>query len=119
MKNYLEAAEKKAGSQKKLAEMLGITASYIRMVKANKKGLPEATCIQIADYINENPLKVMLASSLITEKNEERRKILQSCFTRAANFAVVASVISVLTLPSQSPTHAAENRPTVNNINYQ
>ena len=32
MKNYIERAEKKAGTQSKLAELLGIAPRYIRLV---------------------------------------------------------------------------------------
>lgn len=119
MKTYIEIAEKKAGKQIELARMLGITDAYIRMVKTGKRGFPVEVCILLADYIGADRLEVIAASNLVTEKDERKRKIFESCFNRAANFAIATSVISIMTLPLQSPTHAAQNEQTVNNINYQ
>ena len=108
MKTYIEKAEKKAGKQTDLADMLGITASYIRMVKAGKKGFPIETCIVLADYIEEDRLAVIAASNLVTEKDEKKRRILESCFSTAASVAAAALVISILTLPLQKPVNAQE-----------
>ena len=108
MKNYIEQAEKKAGKQTELASILGITTSYIRNVKAGKSGLPIETCIVLADYIGADRLEVIAASNLVTEKDEKKRKILESCFSRAASIIIAASVISILTLPSTTPASARE-----------
>lgn len=118
MKNYIEKAERKAGKQTDLANMLGITASYIRMVKAGKKGFPIETCIVLADYIGADRLEVIAASNLVTEKDEKKRKILESCFTRAASVAAAAIVISIMTLTPTSPIHAASKNEIIDNTNY-
>jgi len=106
IKKYIERAEEKAGTQKKLAEMLGITTSYLRNVKSYKSGLPDALCIKIADFINADRLEVIAASGLVTEKDSERRKILESCFNRAATVAVAASLIGVTSIVTPSPANA-------------
>jgi len=108
MKNYIELAEKKAGTQIELANMLGITASYIRMVKAGKKGFPIETCIVLADYINGDRLEVIAASNLVTEKDVKKRKILESCFRKVASVAAAAVVTSILTLTPQYTVNAQE-----------
>ncbi|ALQ52061.1 helix-turn-helix domain-containing protein [Nitrosomonas ureae] len=118
MKNYIEKAERKAGKQTELANMLGITASYIRMVKAGKKGFPIETCIVLADYIGADRLEVIAASNLVTEKDEKKRKILESCFTRAASVTAAAIVISILTLLQTSPVYAGFKQSIYNNTNY-
>lgn len=82
MRNYLEIAEKKAGKQIELAKMLEVSSSFIRMVKAGKKGLSDDMCIVLADFINEDRLKVIAASNLVTVKDEKKRKIFESCFTK-------------------------------------
>ncbi len=119
MKNYIEKAERKAGKQTDLANMLGITASYIRMVKAGKKGFPIETCIVLADYIGADRLEVIAASNLVTEKDEKKRKILESCFTRAASVTAAAIVISIMTLTPTSPIHAASKNEIIDNTNYR
>lgn len=118
MKNYIEQAEKKAGSQIKLAEMLDITASYIRMVKASKRGLPIEMCIMLADYIGADRLEVIVASNLVTEKDEKKRRILESCFSRAASITVAALFTSILMFSSGGPIHAAPIEKNYNNTNY-
>lgn len=118
---YIEKAEKKAGTQKELAKMLGITTSYIRNVKAKKSGLPVETCIELADFIEADRLQVIAASGLVTEKDEKKRKILESCFKhtdKAASIAMAAIVISVLTFAPATPIQAAQLTESALNINY-
>jgi DNA-binding XRE family transcriptional regulator len=119
MKNYIEKAEKKAGKQTELANMLGITASYIRMVKAGKKGFPIETCIVLADYINEDRLEVIAASNLVTEKDDRKRKIFESCFektNRAASFLIAVIFAAVILITSPNPANASTA--TISNIYY-
>lgn len=85
MKKYLELGEEKAGKQIELAKILGIPDSYIRIVKSGRRGLPADVCIKLADYINADRLEVIAASNLVTEKDVEKRKIFESCFTTAAS----------------------------------
>ncbi len=118
MKNYLELAEKKAGKQLELAKILDVSASYIRMVKAGKKGFSVDMCIVLADYIGADRLEVIAASNLVTEKDEKKRKIFESCFSTAANVAAAAFVISVLTLTPTAPASAAFKNEIVDNTNY-
>lgn len=106
MKNYIEQAEKKAGKQTELANILGITTSYIRNVKAGKSGLPVEICIVLADYIGADRLEVIAASNLVTEKDEKKRRILESCFSTAASIVGTAAVISILTLAPQETVYA-------------
>lgn len=108
MKNYIERAEKKAGTQKKLAEMLDISTRYINMAKNGKRCLSVDTCIVLADYINADRLEVIAASNLTTEKDEKKRKIFESCFNRAATVAVAASLIGVTSIMTPSPANASQ-----------
>jgi len=81
MKKYIEIGEKKAGKQIELARILNVRDSTLRLVKSGNNGLPDAICIKLADYIEVDPLHVIAASNLVTEKNEERRKIFESCLS--------------------------------------
>ena len=105
MKNYIEQAEKKAGKQLELAKILDVSASYIRIVKAGRKGFSVDMCIVLADYIGADRLEVIAASNLVTEKDEKKRKIFESCFSTAASVTAAAIVISILTLPMQKPVN--------------
>lgn len=108
MIEIIEEAEKKAGTQAKLAEMLGITARYIRMVKNEERSLSNDVCIKLADYIGADRLEVIAANSLATEKDEEKRKILESCFRKVAAVAAISIVTSIVTLPAASPVNASD-----------
>jgi len=106
MKTYIEMGEKKAGKQVELARMLNVRDTALRLAKSGKKGLPDAICIKLADYIEVNPLQVIAASNLVTEKDEERRKIFESCFTRAAStLFVLAAVYNLLPYRGKTETY--------------
>lgn len=109
MKNYIEQAERKAGKQVELAKMLGVTAGYLRAVKAGKKGLSADMCIVLADYIGADRLEVIAASNLVTEKDEKKRKIFESCFSasRAASFTATTLILGVILIMTPSPAHAS------------
>ncbi len=112
---YIEKAEKKAGKQIELAKILGTTSSYIRMVKAGKRGFPDDICIQLADFIQADRLEVIAASNLVTEKDEKKRKVFESCFRKVAAVAAISVVTSIVTLPAASPVNArdfSQNSPT-------
>ena len=73
---YIEEAEIKAGRKAELAKVLKISDGYIRMVKTGRRGFSDDVCIRLADYIGANRLEVIAASNLVTEKDEEKRKLL-------------------------------------------
>ena len=108
MKELIEAAEKKAGKQVELARILGIRESYLRQAKLGKSGLPDAICIKPADYLETDRLEVIAASNLVTEKDEERRKVFESCFSgsKAASFTTTALFIGVILIMTPSSAHA-------------
>lgn len=108
MKNYIEEAEKKAGTQKKLAEFLDVSASYIRMIKAGKNGLSTDKCIVLAEFIHADALEVIAASNLVTEKDEKKRKIFESCFKKVASVAAATCLIGVTTIMTPSPANASQ-----------
>lgn len=107
MNNYIEIAEKKAGKQIELAKILGVSDGYIRMVKAGKRGLPAEVCILLADYIEADRLEIIAASNLVTEKDEKKRKIFESCFTKAASMTAAALIIGASSIVSPSPANAS------------
>lgn len=107
MKTYIEKAEKKAGTQIKLAEILNVSDAYIRNAKKGRSGLPDAICIKLADYIQEDRLEVIAASNLVTEKDIERRKIFESCFKKTSQAACISLVIGLSMIMTPSTAQAA------------
>ena len=107
MRTYIELGAKKAGSNKALAKILGQSETILSDVKAEKKGLPVAICMKLADYIEIDRLEIIAASNLVTEKDEERRKILKSCFTKAASVTAATLLLGALSIMSPSPANAS------------
>lgn len=71
----ITAAEEKAGGRKQLATILDQNPEALTSAKAHRRGLPAYACISLAKLINVNPLEVIAASELVTEKKEERRAV--------------------------------------------
>lgn len=106
MKEFIEIGQRKAGNQAKLAKYLEISDRYIRLVKEGKRGLADDVCIKLADYIGADRLEVIAASNLVTEKDDRKRKIFESCFKQVASVAGIALVTSILTLAPQQTVKA-------------
>lgn len=115
MKTYIEMGEKLAGSQIELAKILDIKPNYLSMVKSHQRGLPDALCLQLADFISVDRLEVIAASNLITEKDEKKRKLFESCFTKAATVAAAALIFAGSSMTS-SPAHAQHQKTGVSSI---
>jgi len=79
LREYIEMGERAAGNQVKLASYLEQNDSNMRKMKQYKRGLPDPMCIKLAHLIGVDPLHVIAASNLVTEKNTGRRKLLESC----------------------------------------
>lgn len=101
LRELIEKAEKKAGSQKALGLKLGQAPSTIRAAKAGLQGLPTYACVMIAELINVPEITVIAASELVTEKKSERRAIFAPFVNRAASVLIGALVIF-----NMSPTPA-------------
>ncbi len=114
MKKYIELGEKQAGKQIELARILGIRDSTIRLVKTGHSRLPDALCIKLADFIKVDRLEVIAASNLMTEKNEERRKIFESCFTKAANLTSVALILGFISIMTPPTANASQSTVSAN-----
>lgn len=115
MKTYIEMGEKLAGSQIELAKILDIKPNYLSMVKSHQRGLPDALCLQLADFISVDRLEVIAASNLITEKDEKKRKLFESCFTKAATIAAAALIFTGGSMTS-SPAQAQSQKTGVSSI---
>ncbi len=74
LRDYIEAGLKIAGSRETLAETIGITADNLSSAKTHKRGLPNHAAIKLATLLKANPLEVIVASELATEKKPEKRE---------------------------------------------
>lgn len=74
LRDYIEAGVKAAGTGRKLAEWLGIAANELTDAKGHRRGLPNHACVKLAKIVGVDPLAIIGASELVTEKKEEKRE---------------------------------------------
>lgn len=97
----------KAGSQKNLAELLGVSSQNIANTKKGRYGLPDYACFRLAELLQIDPATVIAASALVTEKNEERRKtFLPFVIGKAATIAALSMGLVILEM-TPTPAEAA------------
>lgn len=100
LKTYIATGENTAGGTKALAEHLGVGPTDVSNAKAGRRGLPDYACVILARLIGEDPIRVIAASELVTEKKEERRKVwlpfVQEIASNAASKGARNGVISIL-----------------------
>lgn len=120
MKNlnfYIEAGEKKTGGTRALERALGVPQNTISMVKAGKRGLKTIACAKLADLLNEDEAKIIFASELITENDEQNRKFLQKKLEALAACILLASVVNFVT-PTPAEAAPVLNSMLQNNVYY-
>ena len=105
MRDLIEAGNKKAGEQKALAIHLGINPIDLAQAKAGRRKLPAPACFILAEYLGIDPARVIAASELVTEKNEERRKVFYP-FVMGRAAMIAAFVITALPPESQAASHS-------------
>jgi len=118
MKKYLEMGAEKAGSYKALSEIINVDITVISAIKAGKRGLNDAVCIELADYLGKDRLEVIAASNLVTEKDTKKRKIFESCLTKAASTAGIALLLGATTLTTPTTANAQNSSNLLPNTLY-
>lgn len=105
IREYIEKGTTKAGTLTALGRMLGLSQQNMTNAKAHQRSMPLDACVKLANYIGEEPLRVIAANELATEKKEEKRNYWQ---TLAASVALAAC--SVTTFVTPSPAEAAQTQ---------
>ena len=108
LKELIERAEKATGSQKKLALIIGQDAGNLRGAKAGLKGLPDHVCVRLAELIGVEPMTVIAASKLVTEKKEEVRKIWHPFVNRAASVILGTVILNMTPHPAEAAQTQAQ-----------
>lgn len=104
LREIIELAEEKSGGRPQLAKALGIASNNITDAKGNRRGLPVGVCVMLADITGIEPMQVIAASELVTEKNEQRRASLLPYIRHAA--AITGAVVSAFVINVMTPTPA-------------
>lgn len=75
LNEYIQKGIENKGSAVALAKELDLNQNCVYDAKRGQRGLPSFACIRLAEIIKADPLEVIAASELITEKKEERKAI--------------------------------------------
>lgn len=112
LKEIIEQAEKTAGGQKALALRIGQDAGNIRGAKAGIKGLPDYACVMIAEITGLDPMTVIAASNLVTEKKEERRRVWHPFVNRAASvlLGLILTIVNLIMTPAPAEAAQVQNK---------
>lgn len=73
LREYIEQALTGSMTGRALANHLGIGANELTDAKGHRRGLPNHACVKLAKLIGREPLEIIAASELVTEKREEKR----------------------------------------------
>lgn len=75
LREMIEAATKLVENQKLIAKVIGVAPNSLTDAKAGRRGLPASACIKLAKILEIDPIAVIAASELVTEKNAEKRAL--------------------------------------------
>lgn len=85
-REYLLLGEKAAGGRPELAKLLEQQPNALTDAKGSRRGLPVYACIKLADLLGIDPMEIIAASELVTEKHEDRIAVFRP-FVQAARHA--------------------------------
>jgi DNA-binding transcriptional regulator YdaS (Cro superfamily) len=105
----ISKASEQLGSKKAVSIALGIDATNLSHAMKGVRRLPDFACFRLAELIGINPAEVIAASALITEKDEEKRKVFYP-FVMAGKSATIATIallgVAALTTPRPASAHS-------------
>lgn len=108
LRDYIEDGQKKAGSVRALAKIIGVRDHNISDAKAGRRGLPLVASYKLAELIDARPEAVAAASALVTEKDESAREYLRP-FVQMGRLShpMIAAIASVAIVIVQAANELA------------
>ncbi|MCL2875458.1 MAG: hypothetical protein FWF12_04010 [Betaproteobacteria bacterium] len=103
--DYIKTAANKAGSLSALSRLLTMNQPDISKAANGRGRIPLTAAVQLADYIEADPLAVISANELVTERKPEKRAFWMQ-HARAASIALACAVVTNFVTPY--PAEAAE-----------
>lgn len=97
LKEMIEVAADKVGTQSDLAKTLGVAPDYLTHAKAGRRGLPPMACGKLAEILNLDRWTVLSASELVTEKDEGKREYFRPFVMHTTGYFVTALSALIMT----------------------
>ncbi len=111
LNDYIDMAVAKCGSIQAVADAIGTQRENLSAAKRGKRGIGAYPATRLAQIVGVEPLEVIAASELVTEKNEERRKFWSPFVEHARAACLMAGIAIVMSILTPSPVQASENEP--------
>ncbi|MDD3482985.1 hypothetical protein [Azovibrio restrictus] len=109
LSDYIEMGIRKTESKtvKELAELIGMKRENLSAAKRHKSGIAPYAATKLAQIVGVEPLEVIAASELVTEKNDERRKFWSPFVEHARAACMLIALGSVTNFVTPSPAVAS------------
>lgn len=107
LRDYIEQGIRTKGGVQQLADYLGLARPHVSNAKSHQRGLPNVAAVKLARLIGADPLAVIAASELATERQEEKRAFWFP-FANHSNLAKTAGIALFLAFVTNfvTPTSA-------------
>lgn len=107
-KEMIEAGAKKAGTARKLSDLICVTENNISSAKSPGRGLPDKACVKLAQLLEIDALKVIAARNEWTAKTEEDKEFWHPLANAAAIAGISVAIVTSFLMPS--PAQAAQDK---------
>ena len=114
----IENGAKKANSVAELARIIGVTREAASAAKSHKRPLPTDAAVKLAQYLEIDPLAVIAANELATEKKEEKRAFWHPFVEHAKAASIALTLSMVTTFVTPSPAEASQRVITSGDVLY-
>jgi transcriptional regulator with XRE-family HTH domain len=113
VKTLIDKASKVCGSDKQLAERMGIHSQTLSAMKKNRTITPE-TAAELASIAGENPRDAAIAAIIERAKGSRRGEVLKAILGKAT---MAAGVVTILLL--SGPDASASRLPTFHDVYFE
>jgi DNA-binding transcriptional regulator YdaS (Cro superfamily) len=110
LEEYITKASEMTGGQKMLSRYINVVPNNISDAKMQRRGLPAAACVKLAKLINVNPLAVIAASELTTEKKEEDRALWREILRNHGKTIIATAITGAMILTLHDGAHTETQR---------
>lgn len=110
LRELIDAGTEKIGSQRRLAEYLGVIEQNLTAAKNGRRGLRADACGKLADLLGIDRFAVVAASELVTEKDPHRQAYFRPFVSGIARPVWMLIAATGITFVSPAPAEAAPNK---------
>lgn len=114
LRDYINLGIVEYGTISALADELGLQRESLSAAKSHRRGIPAYAIAKLSEILEIDPVVIMAASELVTERNNEKREywlpFVENTLnmTRLAKLVLILGIVTNLMTPTAS--EAAQNK---------